>query len=82
MPGTSAISVVKNVGYGGGTAVDSVYRMTLTGWDDTLAHGEDPLKFKLYMLVAGVYYTITDNTFLTDFYYRIPIMLNDPTDTS
>lgn len=34
--------------------------MTLTNWEDSTVHGDDPLKFKLYMTISGVYYTLTD----------------------
>jgi len=47
-------------GLGNGTSIDSIYRMKLTGWDDTLFHGDDPMKFKLYMTINGEYFTLTD----------------------
>lgn len=56
--------------------------MTLSAWDDTIAHGEIPLRFKLYMVVNGVYYTLTDNTYATMFYYRLPLLGSDSTDTT
>lgn len=45
---------------GNGTSLDSIYKIELTNWDDTLFHGDDPMKFKLYMTINGVYYTLTD----------------------
>lgn len=80
--GNSTLSVMSNAGLGGGYAVNSIYRMTLDSWDDTVLQGEDPIKYKIYMTVGGVYYSVTDYTFNSDFYFRLPLLTSDPTVTS
>lgn len=58
--GNSTLKVLTNSGLGNGTSINTIYSMTLTNWEDSTVHGDDPLKFKLYMTISGVYYTLTD----------------------
>ncbi|CDW88139.1 neurohypophysial n-terminal domain containing protein [Stylonychia lemnae] len=77
--GNSTITVLTNPGLGNGTSIDSIFKMTLTNWEDTLFHGDDPMKFKLYMTINGEYFTLTDQTEAFEIYYRLPFVSNSIT---
>lgn len=47
--GTVDLTIENAWGLGGGTAVESIYRLNISDFDDNKLHNELPTMFKVYM---------------------------------
>lgn len=52
-----------------GTTMDSIYMMNITGWSDT----DSDLRYRIYIKVDQVYYTVTDLFSSNLTYFKMPL---------